>query len=199
MKNEFDAMSQQPENAKAERVLLYGHDTIVLKQISDTDDFAVIGKELIFDRSYKHNVLKTNSFPLESGRLAKIIGMRVSTNLKFDNAGDELAFYEYAQIKVNIEDKDYSPIPLVDLIPFNFTPANTYVGGEQKYKKLAQAIIPPHDGKITLEFDPQLKNVKTDAVSTNGTKFGANIVDQTDSPVYWIKISYVAELLRSTR
>lgn len=253
MTNEFDALTSTPADAKAERVLWYGHDTVIIKK-EEGENYGILRAEQLFNNNDKKNsIFRTNVFPLTSGRVVKIIGLRVTHNIKFANNSDIVAFEEFAKIGVKVENKEYSNIPVFDLLPYNrvqggtvskmsdiissvnnvdtdpVAPAdneiwyNTTSGLlkmktatnviviptetaenynllalNQKFKQLGQAIVPPHNGLIELEFDPSLKDAKTDNINVYGQKFGSGIVDGADSPIMWVKIAYVGELIRTT-
>jgi len=254
MTNEFDRATGMPVGSKAERTFWYGHDTILLKNISSSDKFAIIEKEEIFKRnSGKSRALQTNAFPLESGRIAQILGLRVDHNITFADDRQLAAFEQYAMIDVEVEDKSYSPIPILDLLPYNRTVTggktsyrelltnipnvatdpttpetndiwyNTTTGllkvkigsavkvipqtvAENfnvlalngKYKALFSPIVPPHDGKIEFDFDPLLKGIKTADATIFGTTFGKGIVDDANTPVFYIKVSWFGEIIRRT-
>ncbi len=251
---ELSKLTDVPSNAVAERVLWYGHDTIYFKG-SGANNNAVLTKQNLFDPTItKHRVLRTDTFPLTSGRVLKILGLRVTHNLKFENPNDLALFEEYAKITLNIENKDYTDLPVFDLLPYNRvnqgsqssykellsqvnqvatdpgTPGTNQIwyntttgllkmntaGGvivipdnvvenynvlalNQKFKQLGNTIDPPHNGYIEITFDPVIENKKTADISKFGDKFGGSLIDSSDSPVMWIKVSYVAELIRTVK
>lgn len=253
MTNEFDALTSTPADAKAERVLWYGHDTVIIRK-EDGENYGILRAEALFDNTIqKRKPFRTNVFPLTSGRVVKIIGLRVTHNIKFANDSDIVAFEEFANLGVKVENKEYSDIPLFDLLPYNrvqggavskmsdiissvnnvdtdpVAPAdneiwyNTTTGLlkmktatnviviptetaenynllalNQKFKQLGQAIVPPHNGLIELKFDPSLVDAKTDNIDVYGQRFGNGVVDGANSPIMWVKIAYVGELIRTT-
>lgn len=143
MKETLDQMTNMPSNANGERILVYGHDTIVFKAV-DGENYAIIEDRPLFDKTEtKNKVLKTNDFPLQAGRVAKIIGLRADHNIKFAERRDILAFEQFAQITVNIEDKDYSNIPLFDLLPYNRVDSGSYTSYQDLLNKVTQLSTDP--------------------------------------------------------
>lgn len=253
MNNELNKLTDMPADSVAEKIFYYGHDTILFPAGSGGN--AILESKPLFNATDKKSkVFKTNDFPLSSGRVARILGLRFTHNFVFAENADLIAFEEFATIKQNIEDKDYSGIPVFDLLPYNrvnsgkissyrefinsiqqvatdpVAPAdhetwyNTdtglvkYFNGtsnvvipqqfvEQyqvlalngKFKSLGKPIDPPHDGQIDFTFEPGLKDAVLLNVAANGTKFGANIYDSSDSPLFWGKVSWYGELIRKTR
>lgn len=251
---DLSKLTDVPSNSVAERVLWYGHDTIFFKG-SGSNNNAVITKQNLFDPTItKNRALRTDTFPLTSGRVIRILGLRVTHNLKFKDPNDLVLFEEFAKITLNIENKDYTDLPIFDLLPYNRvnqgakisykellsqvnqvasdpgTPGTNQIwfntttgllkmntsGGvivipdnvvenynvlalNQKFKQLGNTIDPPHNGQITLAFDPVIQNKETDDITKFGYKFGGSLIDSNDSPVMWIKVSYVSEIIRPVK
>jgi|GEM_PF-4150404 len=152
MRNRLDEISNMPAGAIAEDVMWYGHDTIILKNISSTSPYAVLDSANLFlYGSGKHQALQTNSFPLDSGRIASIQALRVTHNIKFEDPEGLNLFEEFARLKVKIEDKDYTDIPIFDLLPYN----RVNVGESSNYNELINSVqqvatdpVAPEDNEI---------------------------------------------------
>lgn len=250
--NQMDEATKRPQNAVADDILYYGWDTIIFKKNSDNEDYAYLKKSSLFNASdKKSDILKTNDFPMEGGRLAQIIGLSVTHNIVPENEANIVPFEIASYLTLNVDDVDYSHIPLKTLLTYNRVPlgkkervdgfvnqfesrtddpaspsANQvwfrsdlnklYVrkgsvnvpvdfesqtrfevlpkGGE--WTKLLKPIEPPHQGKFKMNFEP-VSNIKTASVEKYGHKFGAGIVDSIDSPVFFIQVMYVAQLIRA--
>lgn len=212
-----------PENAKAEDTFQYIWDTIILKNTSESVG-ASINRQTIFDpRNSRAKVLNNETLPLTQGRIIRLEALRITHNIKFTYPQQFHVLEEFSRINVNIEDKDYTPMPLHHFLPYNRIAFGSYgttsyitgvpptqtinydnplmeqiaSGKDAGFTKLYRPIEVPESGKITLEFIPGAEDLVTSVITkSNGVTFGSNIVDSANSPVQYIKFEFVGRLVR---
>lgn len=251
----LDAMNIRKPNTDAEHIAMYGWDTLIWTKKSENEDFAVIGSANLFDaREKKHEILKTNDFPLANGKVPQILGLAVKTNIRPADLKNLLPFENNSRISVNIEDTDYSDLPIAHLLQYNrvavgsngsiyditseveqlasdpVSPSANQVWyntttGQLKIRKgtvnvilpseiwdnnlvflkpgdftaLIQPIDPPHQGTTRFQFKPGVQNMITASVEEYGAKFGAGVVDSIDSPVFYLQIMWVGDVIRAKK
>jgi len=250
----IENLNQRPADAIAEDIQIFGHDTLIFKKKSETEDYAIINGSKFFNPADKKSeILKTNDFPLENGRVAKILGLNIIHNIVPADMSQLTPFEIGSLLKVNIEDTDYSSIPLQFLLRYSRVPVGkrtmngniinqvqnlssdpgvpasneiwyntttkqlkykpassspilidyatteidklTEKGGS--YSMLPRPIDPPHIGKIRFDFVSGVPSLQTNSVEKYGHRFGAGVIDNVDSPVFFIQLQYFGVLIRT--
>jgi len=102
----FNQHGKPTVNAAAERLLAQEHDTLVVRAGDP------LSNALLFTTSAKNKLMRSNSFPFPMGRIGTLIGLAISTNVRYEDPNIQKAFEEFSLIKVTIESKEYSGIPI---------------------------------------------------------------------------------------
>lgn len=158
---------RQPDQ-NAEKIPVYGYDTLLFAK-DGNNDYAVIKRQQIFnpaDKKLEH--LKSNDFPLLD-RPITITGMSVTHNIKLSEPKRLPAFEQLAKIKVNINDVDYSDIPLATLLRYNRIPVGSETAAWDiisKVSNVATDPVSPADGQVW--YNTASKELKLYVNSTVG-------------------------------
>ena len=212
---EMSNLGRKPKDAKQEYIPHYAWDTIILNQTDATNKKATLQKHRLFEPGVaKKNVLKNTEFPLPEGKAFQITHMRIEHNINMDDPQSQALFESFGNIKWVIEDKNYSPMPISQFLSYNRhlngghsidngTPVskvdvvNQVTGKDGSFSRLPQPITLPYKGQIELEFDPGIVGALTKEIEgAFAAHFGKGVVDSQDSPVMYMKFTFLGNLLR---
>ena len=212
---DMTALGRKNQDADREYIPHYAWDTIVLHQTDATNKKATLQKQRLFEPGVaKKNVLKNTEFPLPEGKVFQITHMRIDHNINMDDPQTQALLENYGMLTWVIEDKKYSPMPISQFLNYNRhingghtldngTPAshvdviNQLTGKDGSFSKLPQPITLPYKGQIELEFDPGIAGAQTKEIDgALAAHFGKGVVDSQDSPVMYLKVTFLGNLLR---
>lgn len=196
--------------AVAERISNYEWDTITYTGASGA---TVTNQDLFIAPKKTSPILQSNAFPLGIGRAMKLTGLHIEHNLRFANPQTLHAFESFSRLTFNLDDVDYSPLPIGYFLSYNraafafneklsTTPVDTNFLAMPKggnFTRLPRPIIIPETGNLRMTFVPG-GAFKTVAVEeANGAiKLGAGVFDQDDTALFFMKFTFIGEMIRET-
>jgi len=184
MREYLDTFGKRQADQNIERIPFYGFDTLLFAQ-EGTNDYAVIKRQKIFNPSdKKSDHLKTNDFPLFQ-RACTITGMSAVHNISFPNPTKLAAFENLAKIKVNINDVDYSDIPLSTLLRYNRVPVGSEAAAFDIISKVPNlAADPASPANNEIWYNTTTKQLKLYAGASVGTVILNSTVQELNSLQY---------------
>ncbi len=83
----------------------------------------------------------------------------------------------------------------MEVMKEKFVPVPKYTG----YVALPTYLDLPRGGQQRITFNPGGVNLTTSSITASGYKFGAGVIDSTDSPVMFIKFKFAGRLVRPVK
>ena len=201
-------VGKRPANAVAERISVYEHDTIIFTGATGAK---LVPVDLFTSPKKNSTILQSSHFPQGIGRALKLVGLKIEHNLRFEKSQDCQLFEAFSRFAFELDDVIYSPLHIGDFLSYNRA---AYGGSEQSatvpmkslqtalskggsYTKLARPIVVPETGTFVMRFIPGADLTTAPVTAENGAvKFGSGVVANDDPLCFFMKVTFVGELLR---
>ncbi len=204
-----------PEGTQLEELASIVYDTMYIKAGDAVPDLSQL-----FTHAFKTNAMRNEAFPLTSGRLIVLKGLKIEHNLQYSDAELLKLFEINSIITTTIEDKRYSDIPLQLYTSYNRVPngyigtsklntditnvqASTVVSSANGIPVLPQDVKVPHQGKIDIAFKNNVQTkTKTGApgVGVKGSDIKNMYPEAVDADYYYyIKFTFTGIMYRPVK